>query len=253
MFAVILVLGLTALAIVHSGRRDKAIHVLASGRVPALSHPDSQYVKRLKTIQALVRIGKPVPTALVDDVIAEAYDRGDWKVITALSRGGEGVGAASEAPAETSEAAEGPAMDASKPIDESPIDGASGDEWSEFLDKLKTGGSGSANHVGEYHHNIERLSRLGIDPTTLKSEGEQRAALSRDLTEYRQAERKLIDDFGGDLLEINGQTHPITMSGVLGVLKSAGSKHARSWFKNADDREAFTHTTETFLRTNGIF
>lgn len=254
MIAVFLILGLVGFAVVKS-KRQGAVDTIASGRALPAPRVDA-YRARLIVIRELARAGKPVPSALVDDVVTMAYERGDWRVVSALSKGSQmESGTVRVEESEEIDESNLPPLDASKPLIASPIDGASDDEWAEFVDQLRTEEVSYATdkHVGAYHQNRERLSRLGIEPASLTSDESQRDAVSRDMAAYREAERKLIDDFGGDLVMIDGKEHPVTMSGVLGVLKAAGPKHARSWFKNPEDREAFTHTTETFLRTNNIF
>lgn len=244
-----LVFGVLGLFVVRQAMAESKVKQLtAKTGAIAFETQSPSYEKKLKAIRTLVRIGRPIPRALLDDTIEEAYDRGDWKILALLTP-------AKREQMEQEKTEEG---EQEKPAAEekpAPFDGVSGEEWREFLDKLKTEEPryGTEKHVGAYHHNRARLAQLGIDEKQLSTEEAQRAAVEKDLAQYRETERALIDDYGGDVLNIQGQDYPITMSGVLGVLKAAGPKHARSWFKNPEEREQFPHTTETFVKTNGIF
>ncbi len=229
---------------------ESATATRTSGRM--LESADAKYLKRLAVVRLIAKSGKPIPRALLDDVITEAYERGDWKVVSALTPGdaSASVESAESEPVknEQSETSDSEAI-------ASPIDAATVEEWDEFIGKLRTESPEyrTDKHVGAFHHNRERLAQLNIDAEKLADEESQRKALAEDIVQYRISERKLIDDFGGDAVQLKGETHAVTMSGILGVLKAAGPKHARSWFKNPAEREQFPHTTETFLRTNGLF
>jgi len=223
---------------------------ISAGEDPAL---------HLKALRHVLISGNRPKRWLVDEAVREAFEMGDWKTVSALSIAFQTQSPSAQAPSDepaSDELSDDPPEDASKPrASASPIEGVPDDEWLDFMSRLKTQEPTfkSERAVGAFYHNVDRLAQLNIDPATLADFTSQQVAIAKDIAEYRKTERKLIDDFGGDLIQINGQTHPITMSGILGVIKSAGPKNARSWFKNPSDREAHPHTTETFLRTNGVF
>lgn len=202
---------------------------------------------------------RPIPTRLYNDALCEAYERGDVRAIAALMKRGSIAPQAQSTP-DIQTSGETVMVIGRN----SPIDGVSNDEWGAFVDKLKTQTAdySTEKHIGAYHHHRERLTQLGIDPATLADETSQYQAIERDLSAYRNSERKLIDDYGGELIDIPGtnaanadgsNVHCVTMSGILGVVKAAGPKNARAWFKNAKDRADHPKTTEMFLRTNGLF
>jgi len=229
--------------LIRMSRRQKTISQI-SGRVDPTLH--------LKALNRVITSGVTPQRWLVNEAMREAFDMKDWRALSAIA--GSIAFETQSPPSETSDDA--PPIDASKPPpSSSPFEGVDEQEWSEFLDRFKTKEPSfkTERAVGAYHHNVERLNQLDIDPATLSDESSQRAAIAKDLVEYRRSERKLIDDFGGDQVDIEGQVHPITISGILGVIKAAGPRNARQWFKDPADREAHPHTTETFLRTNGVF
>lgn len=140
-------------------------------------------------------------------------------------------------------------------ITESPIDGVPVDDWCRLVKalKTKTPDHHSDNYLGAWEHNRRRLKQLGIDESSLKAEEGQYAALVQDLADYHKNCRKLFEDFCGDVVEVDGQPLPVTMSGVLGLLKAAGPKGAEGWLRNPEDRKSFPQTTAAFVRCNGHF
>jgi hypothetical protein len=137
----------------------------------------------------------------------------------------------------------------------SPIQGIDNEPWGEFVDKLKTQPASyrDAVHIGAYYHNTRRLEEIGVDINTLTDEGGQYQALEKDIRDARERHRKLINDFTGDVVRVKGQDHCVTMSGILGLIKSAGAEGAKEWLTNEPDREKYPNTTLQFLATNGIF
>ncbi len=137
----------------------------------------------------------------------------------------------------------------------SPIEGVDPGEWSAFAEALHTKDPGfkTERHVGAYEHHRQRLRALGIPDSQLATEDGQYQALCADVTDYTTRCGDLIRNFTGDQVVIDGKPHPVTMSGVLGVLKAAGPQGAAQWLANPDDRTKFPRTTDTFLRTNNCF
>jgi hypothetical protein len=156
---------------------------------------------------------------------------------------------------------------ASQPIEEatkipsapSPLANVPNAAWQEFCQRLvrEAPNYQSARHVGQYRQRRERLAELGINPNTLGSVDAQRTALDVDLADaHRHAtDGGLLDAALGHGIAIPGREVPetITLSGVLGVIQCAGLEGAASWLENQRDRKRFPHTTQAFLRTNGVF
>ncbi len=137
----------------------------------------------------------------------------------------------------------------------SPITSATPEEWEAFCAALRTKEPSWANdrYVGAFEHNRDRLRQLGIDTATLADEDAQQQALATDMADYYKSSAKLIEDFAGDVIDVNGQPTPVTASGILALLKAAGPRGAESWLRNEADRSRFPRTTATFLRANNCF
>jgi hypothetical protein len=251
MLPILLLLGLAAL--VGLTTRKQAIAKLSA---PVTSAGKTDPALHIKALNRVITSGEAPKRWLVDEAMREAFELGDWLAVSALADKFP-IAFQTQSPEESSHDDKSPPEDASKPpSSSSPIEGVGPDEWTEFTTQLRTQEPSFKNEraIGAYHHNIDRLTQLGIEPSSLENnESAQLAAISKDIAEYRKSERKLIDDFGGDLIQIEGKTHPITMSGILGVIKAAGPRNARQWFKDPEDRASHPRTTETFLRTNGVF
>lgn len=143
--------------------------------------------------------------------------------------------------------------DEEQDVASSPLDGVDGEQWSDFIRALKTQTPDfrTKKHVGSFHHSIDRLTDLGLEIPS--SEDDQIKALQEDMKDCRESGLKMIQQWCGDVVEIGGKEVPITESGMLGVIKSAGFDGAEKWLTNPDDRKKFRMTTDTFMRTNGIF
>jgi len=136
-----------------------------------------------------------------------------------------------------------------------PIDGVDPSKWASFCEALRTRKPawGSDSHLGAWEHRKTRLRQLGIDPDTLATEDAQYEALCRDISDYNHTCNQLVRDFAGTEVQVADAKHPVTPSGVLGLLKAAGPKGAEGWLRNPGDRTKFPRTTEVFLRCNGTF
>ncbi len=145
------------------------------------------------------------------------------------------------------------------PMREPPIDVPS-DAWSGFCDRLRREDPSyqSKRHVGCFRQCKDRLVELGINPEELTgSEEAQRDALDRDIADAygHVAASGLADHYVGREIYLAGNPAPIaiTLSGILGVAQAAGLDGAASWLEHAADRRRFKHTTEAFVKTNGLF
>jgi hypothetical protein len=144
----------------------------------------------------------------------------------------------------------------------SPIGGVPNEAWSEFVGRIarEQVTFTSPHHVGQFRQRRSRLAELGIDPgSVVGSPDAQASALCADMGDaYRHAvESGLVAEYQGVAVEIpaSGQANPIevTLSGVMGVIQAAGLEGAAGWLEDAEDRRRFPHTTQAFLRTNGVF
>lgn len=129
------------------------------------------------------------------------------------------------------------------------------EEWREFLLCFKTKDPGykGERHFGAFEHSTRRVNQLGWSPDSLTTEEAQLAALDADLTNYRQSSERLLNDFTGESVTVNGEKVSVTRSGILALLKAAGPAGAKGWLTEEHQRKQFPHTTEIFVRGNGRF
>ena len=141
----------------------------------------------------------------------------------------------------------------------SPIPGVLDDAWRQFAALLarESPAFSSSRHVGQYRQRRERLAEFGVDPQLIQgSAAAQRQALDTDLADaYRHAAAGGLLEYLGRPIVIPGRegSAPVTLSGVLGVIQCAGLDGALGWLEQPNDRKRYPHTTQAFLRTNGVF
>jgi hypothetical protein len=142
----------------------------------------------------------------------------------------------------------------------SPLVGVGDGAWREFVTRLEREPAtfNSSRHVGQYRQRRERLAELGVDPRTLLGSTQaQRSALDADLVDahHHAATAGDLSKHVGRSVAVPGRekTETITLSGVLGVIQCAGLDGATGWLESPGDRKKFPHTTQVFLRTNGVF
>lgn len=136
-----------------------------------------------------------------------------------------------------------------------PIPNCQPPEWETFVSAMRTRKPqwSSDKYHGAFEHNKTRLKQLGHNPEELVDFDNQYKAFCDDILAYHKDNNGLLDEFVGDVVEVNGEAVPVTTSGVLGLLKAAGHMGARSWLTNPTDRQKYPRTTEAFLRCNSCF
>ena len=142
----------------------------------------------------------------------------------------------------------------------SPIPGVADGAWRDFVVLLSREAPefSSSRHVGQYRQRRERLAELGINPAAIANSAEaQRSALDADLADAHRhgVAGELFAQHLGRPITVPGVegAATITLSGVLGVIQCAGLEGAAGWLERANDRKRYPHTTQAFLRTNGVF
>lgn len=142
----------------------------------------------------------------------------------------------------------------------SPIPGVADSAWREFVVRLSRESPQfvSSRHVGQYRQRRERLADLGVDPAAVAGSAQaQRAALDADLADAHAhaAAGGVLEKHLGRPIAVPGQddAKPLTLSGLLGVIQSAGLDGAVGWLERIGDRRRYPHTTQAFRRTNGMF
>lgn len=226
--------------------------VAVGGAIVVQNAPD-HYRRQLAT--AITR-GGPVSKWLVAQAAREAYDAGDGRMLYYLTRHFDLA-----RPVEASET-DG-AVEPSEPGDtelesisasaiKSPLSGVSDEDWAEFCGRMRTREPGyrGERHIGQYEQHLGRLKKLGMSEPAPESEHESFGA---DIAAHDADGEALITRWCGDSIEIDGTEHPVCRSGILALLKSAGSKGAESWLSDPADRASHPKTTEAFLRANGCF
>ena len=142
----------------------------------------------------------------------------------------------------------------------SPLPGVADESWRQFVALLarESPAFSSSRHVGQYRQRRERLAEFGVDPQAIQgSAAAQRQALDLDLTDahhHASAGGVLAQHIGRPIVIPGHAGAPvITLSGVLGVIQCAGLDGAVSWLESSNDRKRYPHTTQAFIRTNGVF
>ncbi len=202
----------------------------------------------VEALLIMVRRGQEPPEWLINEAMSEAYDRRDYRLIKSLENAFGETEMDTPLPEEKEDEKTLTVSGKS-----SPFDGVSNESWEEFVEKLSTDDPkfSTDKHVGRFHHSRARLSQLGIEDVS--SPETQYKALVKDLSDAHSASKDLIQEYIAKTITIGDQEVPITLSGLLGILKAAGVKHARSWLENDSDRGQFPQTTRVFLSTNGVF
>lgn len=253
MIAIFALVGLVAFA-AHVTKKSPAPVVKTGGVFQTQILDDGSLPPNLQRLVWAMKSGMQPEQWLVDAAMNEAYEAGNWPLITQLAR----IFPCTLKQAEP----EKPAVPEAQTDRigtvigrNSPFDGVPNDAWTKFVDNLATEKDDyrGERHVGRYHHSKARLRELGIDPDTIGTPDQQYDALVADLSDLNQRAKELIEEFQFQSVNVRGQSCPMTLSGLLGLLKSAGPARARSWITNPADRDQYKMTTDMFLATNGMF
>lgn len=205
-------------------------------------------------LQAAVRAGESIPGTLIAAALEEARNTGNREAFREILRAFPPPNIIALQKQSTSPPQSAPQA-SSSPAPASPIRGVGAEEWGDFVASLKTQAPTfkTERHVGAFHHNLQRLSELGIDPATLTDEASQYKALEADITNVMDSCKKMINEWSGDVIQVNGTATPITCSGILGLIKAAGVEGAKQWLTSDESRLKYPNTTQQFFRTNGLF
>lgn len=225
-------------------QRQLPAPVKTSGRLALPSPPEPEEVSWIEELESRLSGGAPIPRKLVLLALREADEMGDEKTFRAIA-----VLFSKKKETKSKEAGKAEGGE----LKESPIENIPSDAWADFVSKLRSQKPDfkTDRHIGCYEHSRQRLKQLGIaDPTT---EDAQYDALAKDIADHYESSKPLIDEFSGDAVTLEGKEHPITMSGILALLKSGGAKGAEQWLRQPDNRSKYPRQSELFLRANGCF
>lgn len=141
-----------------------------------------------------------------------------------------------------------------------PISGVDHGQWMTFCGALARESPmfTSARHVGRYRHRKDRLAEVGFDPESIAgSPDAQDQAFAADCADAHRhvVSSGMAKEHVGravSIPDVEG-TISVTLSGVIGIASVAGLEGCAGWLENKSDRKRFPHTTQAFLRTNGVF
>ena len=234
--------------------------LLVGAAIAAIRARAPERVSALQTFCAFLRDGQPPPIFVCDLARREAISIGDTELadtIALVMRPAAPVFSPSQVPA--TGLASSPPTPAPVPV-ASPIAGVADAAWNELCCTLANDSPDhdSARRVGKYNASKTRLEQIGIEPALIVGSSDaQDDALCTDLADahHQLDERGVLKRYIGKTIQIPDMEHPsaISLSGVLGVVSVAGIDGASKWLVHPSDRKRFPHTTNVFLRTNGIF
>lgn len=221
----------------------------------------------LSEFARVIRDGHRPNQWLVTEAINEAYRRGDWRMVRAISdnypstitekrRKPKPVETPIEEVTDKSESKESPkelpAFQIKKTT--SPIDGVSDDDWRMFVHSslIESPEFNSDNSLGMFRQNKKRLVKLGVT-SELKTPVEQYGAFEKEISQLMIEGQNLSKLHVAMPVEVDGENVPITLSGLLAVMRAAGTQNAEKWLDSSEERNKFPNTTKAFKRSNGCF
>ncbi len=217
----------------------------------------------LSEFTSLIRRGHQPSQWLINQAISEAYQNGDWKLAQAISDSYNKPiqeirkkPSKPEVPKEV-ETKEEPQkqLDFNPSLTTSPVDGIDNNDWRMFVEvsKIESPDFDKNNLIGMFRQNKKRLQKLGIDPKEIKTPVDQYNAFEAECVQLISEGTSLIKQSVAMPIEVDGESLPITLSGLLTVMHHAGVENAAKWLDSSEERKKFPHTTEAFKRSNGCF
>jgi hypothetical protein len=218
----------------------------------------------LSEFTTLIRNGHRPSQWLINQAINEAYHSGDWKLAKAISDSyTTPIPEVKRKPAEVKkpEAVKIEEKEPQKQLDfnpsltSSPVEGITNDDWRMFIEvsKVESPTFDKNNLIGMFRQNKKRLQKLGIDPKDIKTPVEQYTAFEAECVQLISEGNNLIKQSVAMPVEVDGESVPITLSGLLTVMHHAGVENAAKWLDSSEERKKFPNTTEAFKRSNGCF
>jgi hypothetical protein len=137
----------------------------------------------------------------------------------------------------------------------SPVEGITNDDWRMFIEASRREAPefNDDNSIGMFRQNKKRLQKMGINPDEIKTPVDQYNAFETECIQLIREGNNLIKQSVAMPVEVDGENVPITLSGLLSVMRSAGVQNASKWLDSPDERKRFQNTTEAFKRSNGCF
>ena len=221
----------------------------------------------LAEFTSVIRGGHRPSRWLVLQAIEEAYNKGDWKLAQTISEhynteipetrkeAPKKEAAKPEQPKEIEEVREVKQLEFNSMNTTSPVEGILNDDWRMFVEvsKIESADFNKNNTIGMFRQNKRRLQKLGINPDDVKTPIDQYSAFEAECVQLLSEGNNLIKQSVAMPIEIDGESMPITLSGLLAVMHHAGVENASKWLDSSDERRKFPNTTEAFKRSNGCF
>jgi hypothetical protein len=234
--------------------------------------PTVDLTPHLNEFKRLINRGHRPSKWLVNGAIEEAYLRGNWSVVKAIAENyvddpklpapstetpkTENIEDGKDVTPETAniEAPKFEIANVSPPID--PTSGmpiASKEDWQMFVSVSRVAPEtfDSENSVGMFRQNKKRLAKMGISDVTTPIK--QYDAFENEVIQMIGEGKELSRLHVAMPIDVDGETFPITLSGLVAVMRIAGTKNAGSWLDSPDERRKFPNTTEAFKKANGCF
>jgi len=265
----ILILGMCIGFVVVSLKDGGSTKVINSAtRVKGSVESPVNVTSHLAEFTRLIRQGHRPNQWLVTQAVNEAFRNGDWVLAKTISdsftnpvpirkRKSSPVEAKEsevEKPGQIEEASpENPKLlGFSVEKTTSPIEGVSNDDWRMFVhaSSLESPDFESENSKGMFRQNKKRILKLGASVDTPVS---QYSAFESEVLHLLDEGRELIKQSVAMPIEVDGESLPMTLSGLLAVMRVAGTANATKWVDSPEERKRFPNTSKVFKLTNGCF
>jgi hypothetical protein len=232
--------------------------------------PAVDLTPHLTEFSFLIKKGHRPSQWLITEAVAEAWEVGKWELARTIAknypsditieRRKKKLEPKKETPvkvaAEIEEEAEVPKqLSFSTEKATSPVSGINDDDWRMFVQasSYELPEFTSNNSLGMFRQNKKRLEKLGISVEKVKDPIEQYNAFEQEVVSLISEGNDLIKQSVAMPIEINGESMPITLSGLIAVMRIAGTSNAAKWLDSQEERKKFPNTTEAFKRANGCF
>lgn len=232
----------------------------------------------LTEFTSLIRRGHRPSQWLVSSAVSEAYSIGNWRLAKSISdsypnevafRRHVEVEDKKEKDIHKSkqEQVNKPKDESPKKVEEkkpllldynrisSPVSYIPDDDWRMFVDISKIEGPNfvNENSVGMFRQNKKKLQKLGLNPDEIKDPIDQYNAFETECVKLIEEGRNLINQSVAMPIQVDNEDVPITLSGLLTVMRHAGIDNTAKWLDSNEERKKFPHTTRAFKRSNGCF
>ena len=230
--------------------------------------PVRDLTPHLTEFSQLIKKGHRPSQWLVSEAVTEAWDSGRWELARSIAksypseitieRRKKKAEVKKEAPtkvvAEIEESAP-KELGFRAELATSPVDGISNDDWRMFVQasSYENPEFSSNSSLGMFRQNKKRLEKLGIPLDKVKDPIDQYSAFEQEVVSLLHEGDDLIKQSVAMPIDVDGDNVPITLSGLVAVMRIAGTANAAKWLDSPEERKKFPNTTEAFKRANGCF